>query len=212
MILLTLFLAGCNNDDFEKKEHEEKVVNNEGVFLEKNEDAYELYNYVDGYALSLKEDYTLDQSVEEVRTRLQNDQTTIDIYYDDFEGSINNKETYMGYANKFAENKKYHQVLRDERIKVNGFDVHLLEWTRDKLKHVDQDKNYYYSAEIAKNDLEVYTVMVKSTKEIGNLDELLESFKLIPQKAEAQDTSIQDCREKLGSRNERLLSKNVYRQ
>jgi len=55
---------------------------------------------------------------------------------------------------------------------------------------VDQDKNYYYSAEIAKNDLEVYTVMVKSTKEIGNLDELLESFKLIPQKAEAQDTSF----------------------
>ena len=180
-------LSGCVS-----KEHKEKIENDEPVFIEDKEDELvEIYNYVDGYTFKTSNDYTIDRSMENVRTRLYNDQTIIDIYYDNFEGTIDNKETYMSYSNKFIENEKYHKVLQNERKKIHGNDVHLLKWTRDKLKHVDNDKNYYFSAEIAKNEFEVYTVMIKSTEEIKNEEEILNSFKFVDKKAEAKEVAFQ---------------------
>lgn len=146
----------------------------------------QLYNYVDGYQLTLNDSYTLDRSMEEVRTRLQNDTTTIDIFFDQFKGTIDTKDTYMNYSNKFTENEKYHRVIKDEYKKVNGFDVHIVEWTRDQLKHVKDDKNYYASLEIAENKYDVYTIFMKSTKQIEDAEQLLKSFKVIDQVAKPQ--------------------------
>lgn len=143
----------------------------------------QIYNYVDGYTFKVKNEYSLDLSMAPVRTRLYNEQTVIDIYYDNFTGTIDDKNTYMNYANNFINDKKNHQVLKNEWKKINGYDAHLLKWTRNKLKHVDQDKNYYFSAEIAKNKYEVYTIIIKSTTEIKNENIILDSFHFLAKTA-----------------------------
>lgn len=185
--LSILILVGCSN-----KEHEEQIKQSEAILIEENEENLtKIYNYIDGYTLTIDNDFSLDTTLEAIRTRLYNKQTIIDIFYDDFKGTIDNQETYMNYANRFIEDRNNHTVLQDERKTINGKDVHLLRWTREKLKHVENDKNHYLTAEIAKNKYEIYTIMIKSTEEIKNEEKLLKSFDFINQKAEPTKINYQ---------------------
>ncbi len=143
-------------------------------------DYYEhLTDYANGYSLLVPRGLIIDASLSPVVTVLTNDTLRIEIFYDNFTNTEASTADYMAYSNKFINNTREHTLLANETYRENGFKIHLLNWTRRKLAHVPNDKNYYASIELAKNESEVYTVMIKSTQPIENAGEIAASFTLV---------------------------------
>ena len=133
-----------------------------------------------GYSIAYPADMTIDDSFSAIRTVLSNSNTKIEIYYDDFTGTVSDSDVYITYSNKFTKDTTDHTIFDEKTYTVNKLPVHLLKWMRSKLVHADDDKNYYASAEIVKSKTEVYTLFFKSTEPITNDKAIIESFKLIP--------------------------------
>ena len=143
------------------------------------DDDYErLTDYANGYSLLIPHGLTVDASLSPVVTTLTSDTLRMEIFYDNFSGTAASTDDYMVYSNKFINNTRDHTLLSDETYQQDDFTIHLLSWTRRKLVHVPNDKNYYASIEIAKNSNEVYTVVIKSTQPIENAEEIAASFTL----------------------------------
>ncbi|SCW78677.1 Glycosyl hydrolase family 26 [Paenibacillus tianmuensis] len=153
------------------------------MFSESEFDSQSMATYTDspyGYELRYPKQMKVDQSLPGIRTRFSDETTQIDVYYDDFNGTVSDAAAYIGYGNKFIENTKDHRVSKNETKTIGGRSVHLLKWERDKLKHVENDKPYYATAEIVKNDKEIYTIAIKSSQPITNDEKIVKLFRLIP--------------------------------
>jgi len=121
-----------------------------------------------------------------IRTRFYDDHTHVDVYYDNFNHTVTDADAYIGYGNRFAKNGSNHRVTMDENMIVAESTVHLLKWERDKLARVENDKNYYASFEIVKNDREVYTILIKSDQPIQHEMEIVNSFRMFPPQDKAE--------------------------
>ena len=136
-------------------------------------------NSARGYQLNYPSDMKVDDSIQQVSTLIHNDQTQIEIYYDNFYNTVHDANTYINYSNNFIANKKDHLVEYNKNTKVAGKKVHILKWQRNKLAKVENDKNYYFSAEIIKNKHEVFTIFIKSAQPIYNEMDIVKSFKIL---------------------------------
>ncbi|WP_371376389.1 glycoside hydrolase family 26 protein [Sporomusa aerivorans] len=145
-------------------------------YVDENYDRFT--DYANGYSLNIPHELTVDASRSPVVTVLANQNLRMEIFYDNFKGTPATVEDYIHYSNKFIDNTRDHTLLHDETYRQNGFKVHLLNWTRPKLVHVPDDKNFYSSIELIKNTNEVYTVIIKSAKPITNAQEIAASFTL----------------------------------
>ncbi|MGI6091960.1 MAG: endoglucanase [Veillonellaceae bacterium] len=142
-------------------------------------------NYPSGYSMIYPRDMIVDVSLSAVRTVFANNITKIEVYYDDFSNTETTARNYIHYGNRFLRNTDDHTVTLDSTFSVNGFKTHLLKWERRKLARVENDKNYYASAEIIKNSSEVYTIFIKSSQPIQNELAIIESFKIIDKLGQA---------------------------
>jgi mannan endo-1,4-beta-mannosidase len=153
------------------------------------QDSAEQLTYCDqanGYSLTYPSDMTVDDSLSAIRTVISNSQLQIEIYYDNFSGTASTTDSYISYSNAFMKDTKDHELLDEKNFTVHNLSVHLLKWKRNKLARVDEDKNYYASAEIVKNNNEVYTLFFKSTQPITNEQAIIKSFRLIPKEGTGQ--------------------------
>jgi len=133
---------------------------------------------VDGYSFSVEEDLTADMSYSEVCTVLENNVKRIEIYKQNLPSGVS-QEAYISYSNKFILNTADHKKEFEQKINVNGRTVHILQWSRDKLIGVSDDKNYYVSIEILTKANEVFTIFMKSEVpfyQIGGYHYLIDSF------------------------------------
>lgn len=135
-------------------------------------------DYPGGYSIIYPRDMIVDVSLSAVRTVFANDKTKIEVYYDNFINTETSARDYIYYGNKFLRNTEDHTVTFNSTFTVNGYKSHLLKWERRKLSRVDNDKNYYASAEIIKNTSEVYTIFIKSSQPIENELDIIESFEI----------------------------------
>ncbi|WP_099191645.1 glycoside hydrolase family 26 protein [Tepidibacter mesophilus] len=146
--------------------------------------ADEYVDYVDSnnlYTLKYPKRMHIDKSLQSIRTVIYDKNTKIEIYSDDFEDSISSPTSYINYSNQFAINKN-HIIEIDKNLKINNMKVHLLKWRREKLSKIKNDKNYYVSAEFVKNENEVYTIIIKSSKKLKhhrNYMKIIASFKIL---------------------------------
>lgn len=140
-------------------------------------------DYAHGYSLHYPNHMWVDTTLSEVRTVIADKDTQIEIYYDNFSSTIHNADRYINYSSRFKNNKEDHKIEKDTNIRVNGFRTHLLKWNRDKLKNVTTDRNYYVNAKIVKNQYEVYTIFIKSTKPIQDYMTIINSFNVVEKKA-----------------------------
>lgn len=122
--------------------------------------------------------FTLDDSMEEIKTTFYNDNTTINIYYDDFHGTTANANSYIYYGNKSIVNGEYISMIKNTYLKWQGHKTHLLKWSRKPLKYVNNDFNQYINLDIIKNAKEVYTIYVRSKSEI-DFQDMLKRFQII---------------------------------
>ncbi len=136
-------------------------------------------DFADGYSINYPASMNLDSSLLELRTVISDSQTRIEIYHDDFTGSVHSSAGYMQYSNRFIKNRSSHYVTLKQTITVNGLKVHLLQWQRNKLLTVANDHNYYLSAEIPRSSKEVYTIFIKSALPVDGYLPLIQSFAAI---------------------------------
>jgi len=148
------------------------------VICDVDDDYDRFTDYANGYSLLVPHGLTVDASLSPVITVLSNDTLRMEIFYDNFAGTAKTSAEYMSYSNNFINNTRDHTLLSEETYQQDELAIHLLHWTRRKLVHVPNDKNYYASIEIAPNANEVYTVVIKSTQPIENAAEIAASFTL----------------------------------
>ncbi len=143
------------------------------------------FNYAKGYSIRFPKSYEVDDSISHVKDVFYDENTKIEVYHDDFNNTINNASTYIYYGNKnIMYNDNFIKKELNRYIDINGYSTHLLKWDRPKLRVLENDKNYYVSAEIIENKYSIYTIFIKSTNPINNYMEILNSFNII-EKSEA---------------------------
>lgn len=127
-----------------------------------NNGAYNRFtNYVHGYSLNMDSDMKADMSYSGVCAVLENDHKRIEIYKESLSSNVS-QQAYISYSNKFLANTADHTKEYETRTTINGRSVHILQWSRPKLRRVEHDKNYYVSLEIQAGSREIYTIFVKS--------------------------------------------------
>ena len=155
--------------------------------LEAQNEWYNLFtDHPSGCSLLVPAQLQADFSLSPLRSVFSDENTKIEIYYDNFSGSEDNSRDYISYGNRFTLNTKDHSVSNESNRTVAGLRMHSLEWQRRLLSRVPNDKNHYASAEFIKNNKEVYTVFIKSSQPITNAQEIFSSFRLVPQKGSAK--------------------------
>lgn len=138
-----------------------------------------IVDYAHGYSLEYPGDMFVDASLSEVRTILTNSDTRMEIYHDVFYNTINNSSDYIGYSNRFINNKRDHYSVINKYTTIGGLKTHLLQWNRARLASLENDQNNYLTAEIVKNNYEVYTIMVKSKGDPSAYLPYIQSFRLV---------------------------------
>ncbi len=116
-------------------------------------------NYVDGYSLFVDQGMKVDMRYSGVCAVLENEHKRIEIYKEN--GNVG-RRAYINYSNQFIANTADHTKEYEFETTINGKDVHILQWSRQKLSRVENDKNYYVSLEILSGTGEIYTIFVKS--------------------------------------------------
>lgn len=155
-----------------------------------------IYDYPRGYAVNYPAGFEVDTSLAEIKTVLKDQHTQIEIYWDDLTGSEYNAASYQQISNYFLNFRIEHQLQDEQYININGYQAHLLKWTRPVLKQVDNDKNHYLSLEITISPTEVYTILVKSTRPVNSILPYLTTFELIEKKGAAKNSAVFEPAEK----------------
>ncbi|MDR3590145.1 MAG: glycosyl hydrolase [Negativicutes bacterium] len=150
-------------------------------------DYNEFTDYANGYSLRYPSRMNVDVSLAAVRTVLYDDRTRIEIYYDNFSGTLTDANDYIYYGNKFVVSSPEHTITADRWFDAGGRRAHLLEWTRRKLARIPGDKNHYACAEVVKNNNEIYTVFIKSSDPISGAADLVAGLSLFEPRGTARN-------------------------
>lgn len=133
-------------------------------------------NHAQGYAFDYPRGFSVDTLMTEVQTVLSGPGTRIEVYHDDFSGTVHTARSYVNYSLGFTRDPG-HRVEAEYWTTVNGISVHVTAWSRDKLTRVPQDQNHYFVAEFLRGPQEVVTVSIKSETPIAIHDRILQSFR-----------------------------------
>ena len=162
-----------------------------------------------GFEMNILDDMEVDTSLEGLLVKLENKDTTINVFYDDFSKDIASYNEYIEYSDNFLKDNS-NIIIENNITRVNDKRAHILSWTRRKLSRIENDKNYYYSAEIKLDNNRVYTILGKTNK--PNLDEiqgLVKSFRVV---GECKPLNIPDNYFKKEKLNVDENTRNVYNQ
>lgn len=144
-------------------------------------------DYANGYSILYPAHMEVDASLSAVRTVFSDEQTRIEVYYDDFSNTGASANDYIYYGNRALKNSAAHTILADTWLRVDGRQTHLLEWKRPPLSRVPGDRNNYLCAEIVKNAQQVYTVFVKSSQPTAAARDVAASLRLFTPQGEARN-------------------------
>ena len=137
-------------------------------------------NNFDGYRLSLPADLQLDLSMLKVRTLFASDQMSLEIYRQDT-GKSFSVQDYVQYSNRaIRQNTSRFHIVADRMLPGCAYPCTYLEWYRDPLARIPDDKYHYYKADIAKGKV-VYTLFFKSQVPIQDtVLSVIRSFAVAP--------------------------------
>ncbi|WP_051280314.1 glycoside hydrolase family 26 protein [Anaerovorax odorimutans] len=133
----------------------------DGIYWIEDGTPYDKFvNNVHGYSLNVDDGMTVDMSYSNICAVLENQHKRIEIYKQPLEQGIN-RSSYINYSNKFLNNTLDHRKEYESTVTINGHSVYILQWSRDKLSRVQNDKNYYADMEITVGNY-VYSIFVKA--------------------------------------------------
>ena len=138
-------------------------------------------HYLDGYRITLPEGYEPDLSMPKIRTLFSSEDTVLEIYREDT-ASFLDTQSYLVYNNQSILSDPVNLTVTENRFLSEGeADRSVLAWHRRALSRIPNDKNYYYKADIVKDET-VYTLFFKSSdpKVSKTARSVLSSFVPIP--------------------------------
>ncbi|MEE0866820.1 MAG: hypothetical protein UIL37_00755, partial [Clostridia bacterium] len=115
---------------------------------------------IDGYSIVIPTSMTVDMSLSDVGAYFEDSHRTLRIFKETFD-TISERESYLDYSNRFIENKTNHTVESDTTFSQGKYTYHVLQWTRNKLTKVMNDKNYYACVDVCV-EARVYTFFFTS--------------------------------------------------
>jgi len=138
-------------------------------YADVNEDASYIYeNKKFGYAFDYAH-MSVDDENEYIRTTFTDPHTTVDVYYENFSGTIHHAAVFTDYGNESIVDSDYVSVKENVWLRKDGYQVHLLKWERQPLKYIKNDRRYYATMDIIKNSMEVYNITISSDQPVDPL-------------------------------------------
>ena len=125
---------------------------------------------------------------------LNSDDQHIEIYREDF-NNRSEVDSYLVYSYKGVDNSSADIKDLKTTQKINGRDVQIYLWHRDKLSRIEEDRNYYTSLDII-DGLSVYNIFIKTEKpiaECGGYDTILNSFTTMSRSALGSNQTVQSA-------------------
>lgn len=150
----------------------------EGTYWVESGQTYDKFvNNVHGYSLNIDKGMSVDMSMSGVCAVLENNVKRIEIYKQPLTNGVS-RASYLNYSNKFLTNDKDIKKEYETTKNMNGKSVYILQYSREKLARVKNDKNFYVNLEIQSGNY-MYSIFVKSASplwEVGGYDYLANSF------------------------------------
>lgn len=144
--------------------------------IEKQQALYHKTDYVyENAAYGFKfyhSNFEVDDTNETILTKFHNEDTVVDVYYENLDGVTDSSKSYTNYSNMYVVDGDFVKVTQDEFILYKDNQIRLLAWERPTLLYVENDKNYYSSIDIIKSNQEVYNIYIRSNKPIEIIDYL----------------------------------------
>ncbi|MEA4926178.1 MAG: glycosyl hydrolase [Syntrophomonadaceae bacterium] len=135
-------------------------------------------NQVDGYGISIPKDMkVVDMSFPGIRSVLEDEHRRVEIYKETTAQEVSGKN-YIDYSNRFLGNQTDYRQVHSENWAWNGMTLNVVQWSREKLIKVDDDKNYYACVDIMAKDA-VYTFFFKSDlplEDCGGYEDIIKDF------------------------------------
>ena len=139
------------------------AANESGLYQMEEAGNYERFiNYVDGYSLTVDQNMKVDMDYSAVCAVLENADKRIEIYKQMLPAGVS-QTAYINYSNQFISDTADYSKEYEGTATAGGRTAQILQWSRNKLNRVENDKNYYASIEIFTGKREVYTILVKSS-------------------------------------------------
>lgn len=152
---------------------------NTGTELTQYSQEYNKYtNHPYGYEIVIDNNLSLNEDIVSVKSRFESDDLVVDIFYDDFNDTINSYTTYINYGNKGILKNPEFKITNEYNYDFGGLSGRITLFERRKVKIDAPDRNYYATVVFAKNTRETVTVFMKSSNPI-NIKEIMPEFKLI---------------------------------
>jgi len=123
-----------------------------------------------GYKYIYSSDLDLDISMEKIKTVIKGLDIKIEIYYDNFENSLNSTDSLVNYGNQHIKDSEYIEVLLEENSRKHGIKTITTQWKRKEIDSIEMDLNYYTLFQYIINKDEAYTIMIKSTDRVDYKD------------------------------------------
>lgn len=104
-------------------------------------------NLVDGYSIRIPYDMKVDMSHANIGAAFEDKNRKIRIFKETFD-TESERLSYLGYSNRFIQNTADHKLVKQESYSVGDYTYHILEWTREKLARISNDKNNYACVDV----------------------------------------------------------------
>lgn len=124
-------------------------------------------NYVDGYSVVIPNYFSVDTSVSDVGTAYSSNTMTFRIFKESF-SSKSEILSYINYSNKFINNTTNHTEEFSTSYSLGGKTYNILQWSRNKLAKIENDKNYYACVDVTEGK-NVYTFYFNSSVPFSDL-------------------------------------------
>lgn len=118
-------------------------------------------NFVDGYSIVIPGGMKTDTSLSDVCTIFTDSNRELRVFKESFD-TASERLSYLNYSNKFIENTVDHKLEKQENFVEGNFEYYVLQWSRNKLKNVSNDKNYYACVDVC-TGARVYTFFFTSS-------------------------------------------------
>ena len=103
---------------------------------------------------------------------LNSDDQHIEIYREDF-NNRSEVDSYLVYSYKGVDNSSADIKDLKTTQKINGRDVQIYLWHRDKLSRIEEDRNYYTSLDII-DGLSVYNIFIKPKNRLQSVEDTIQ--------------------------------------
>ncbi len=142
-----------------------------------------------GYEIVLPDYLTLNEDIISVKSSFRSEQLVVDILYDSFYNTLDNKDIYNSYGNRGIKKNKEFTVTAEYPHSFKGTKAFITLYERRKLSDEKPDRNYYATIAFARTPKEVITVFIKSSSPIY-IDYIMPSFKFIDKSGKLKEDKV----------------------